>query len=60
MPAPSLIRPLLPLTIALIDTLALVPKGESGQPAPEPAYPVKTSGTLEWDKGSFKVDAELK
>lgn len=41
-------------------TLALVPKGESGQPAPEPVYPVKTSGALDWDKGSFKVDAELK
>ncbi|MET3379247.1 MULTISPECIES: hypothetical protein [Variovorax] len=41
-------------------TLALVPKGESGQPAPQPAYPVKASGTLDWDKGSFKVDMELK
>lgn len=41
-------------------TLALVPKGEGGQPAPEPAYPVKASGTLDWEKGSFKVNAELK
>jgi P pilus assembly chaperone PapD len=41
-------------------TLALVPKGENGQPAVQPVYPVKTSGTLDWEKGSFKVDAELK
>ena len=41
-------------------TLALVPKGENGQPAPQPAYPVKASGRLDWDKGSFKVDVELK
>lgn len=41
-------------------TLVLVPKAESGQPAPQPVYPVKASGTLDWEKGSFKVDVELK
>ena len=41
-------------------TLVLVPKGETGQPAPEPSYPVKAGGMLDWDKGSFKVDAEIK
>ncbi|MDH6170605.1 fimbrial chaperone protein [Variovorax boronicumulans] len=41
-------------------TLALMPKSEPGQPAPEPSYPVKASGMIDWDKGSFKVDAELK
>ena len=41
-------------------TLALVPKAENGQPAPQPVYPVKASGRLDWDKGSFKVDVELK
>lgn len=41
-------------------TLALVPKGEGGQSGPAPVYPVKASGTLDWDKGSFKVDVELK
>lgn len=41
-------------------TLALVPKADGGQPVPPPVYPVKASGTLDWDKGSFKVDVELK
>jgi len=41
-------------------TLALVPKSDGGQPAQPPVYPVKASGTLDWDKGSFKVDVELK
>ena len=41
-------------------TLALAPKGESGKSAPQPVYPVRTSGSLDWEKGSFKVDAELK
>lgn len=41
-------------------TLALMPKGEAGQSTPPPVYPVKASGTLDWEKGSFKVDMELK
>ncbi|WP_261803579.1 hypothetical protein [Variovorax sp. PAMC26660] len=41
-------------------TLALVPKGDGGPPAPPPVYPVKASGALDWEKGSFKVDVELK
>lgn len=41
-------------------TLALVPKGDGGQPAALPVYPVKASGALDWEKGSFKVDVELK
>ncbi len=41
-------------------TLALVPRGDSGQAPPQPSYPLKASGLLDWDKGSFKVNAELK
>jgi fimbrial chaperone protein len=42
-------------------TLALQPKARTRRPRrPEPVYPLKASGTLDWDKGSFKVDAELK
>lgn len=41
-------------------TLALSPKGEDGQPAPQPVYPVKAKGSLDWEKGSFKIDVELK
>jgi fimbrial chaperone protein len=41
-------------------TIALMPKGESGQPTPQPSYPIKAGGMLDWDKGSFKVDLELK
>lgn len=37
-----------------------MPKGEDGQPAPPPAYPVKAKGSLDWEKGSFKIDVELK
>jgi len=40
--------------------LALLPKGEDGQGTPQPAYPVQASGMLDWDKGSFKVEAEFK
>jgi len=39
--------------------LALVPKGEDGQPALQPRYPIKASGMLDWDKGSFKLNAEF-
>lgn len=41
-------------------TLALSPKGEEDQPAPQPVYPVKARGTLDWEEGSFKIDVELK
>ena len=41
-------------------TLALMPKGEDGQPAPQPVYPVMAKGSLDWEKGSFKIDVELK
>ena len=40
-------------------TLALLPQGEDGRAAPQPAYPVKAGGTLDWEGGSFKVEATL-
>ena len=40
--------------------LVLMPKGDDGQNVPQPSYPVQASGLLDWDKGSFKVNAELK
>lgn len=41
-------------------TLALLPRGEDGQPAPQPVWPVKASGVLDWEQGSFRIDAEFK
>lgn len=40
--------------------LALTPKGEPGGKPPVIVFPLRTHGTLDWDNGSFKVDAELK
>jgi hypothetical protein len=40
-------------------TLALLPRAESGQPPPEPTLPIKASGQLDWDLGSFKVNASF-
>lgn len=46
--------------------IALAPKapgqaaGTSTAPAHQPSYPVTTSGTLDWDRGSFKIAAEFK
>lgn len=39
--------------------LALVPKAEDGQTALQPSYPVKANGLLDWDKGSFKLNADF-
>jgi hypothetical protein len=41
-------------------SLALLPKAEDGQPQPQPAYPVQARGTLDWERGSFKIDVELR
>lgn len=34
--------------------------GAGTAPAHQPSYPVTTSGTLDWDRGSFKIAAEFK
>lgn len=41
-------------------TLVIMPKSDNGQKSFQPTYPVQTSGILDWDKGSFKINAELK
>ena len=41
-------------------TLSLSPQGEPGQKPPEMALPVRSKGSLDWEKGSFKVNAEFK
>lgn len=41
-------------------TLPLSIKTEPNQKPPEVVYPVKSSGTLDWERGSFKVNAEFK
>lgn len=41
-------------------TLPLLPKGEANRPPPEVVLPFKTRGTLDWENGGFKVDAEFK
>ena len=40
--------------------LPLVVKSEANKTAIEPSYPIKSKGILDWEKGSFKVDAEFK
>lgn len=41
-------------------TLVLLPRSDDGQGTLQPSYPVQANGLLDWDKGSFKVNAELK
>lgn len=41
-------------------TLPLMPRGDAANAQKVPTFPVKVSGTLDWDKGAFKIDAELK
>ena len=41
-------------------TLPLTPKTEPNQKPRELVYPLKSSGTLDWERGSFKVNAEFK
>ena len=42
--------------------IALQPKatGATDGPPPAPVYPLKASGTLDWEKGGFKVNAEFR
>ncbi|WP_398501362.1 hypothetical protein [Variovorax sp.] len=41
--------------------LVLTPRAQGDtQSVPRPDYPVKTSGTLDWEDGSFKVEAEFR
>lgn len=41
-------------------TLSLSPQGEPGQKPLEMVLPIKSKGSLDWEKGSFKVNAEFK
>lgn len=42
-------------------SLPLAPRSEpDGRPAQPPQFPVRTTGTLDWDDGSFKVEAEFR
>lgn len=40
--------------------LPLIIKTETNKTAIDPTFPVKAKGILDWEKGSFKVDVELK
>jgi hypothetical protein len=41
--------------------LALTPRGtEEGAPPARPSYPVRARGTLDWEEGSFQVEAEFR
>ena len=39
--------------------LALVPKTDDGQNVLQPSYPIQANGLLDWDKGSFKLNADF-
>lgn len=41
-------------------TLALTARAEKIQTRPAVTFPLKAKGTLDWDLGSFKIDAEFK
>ncbi|RZL93071.1 MAG: hypothetical protein EOP82_08455 [Variovorax sp.] len=41
-------------------TLPLLPKGEASAAPKALSFPVKASGSLDWDKGSFKINAQLR
>lgn len=49
--------PVLPGQTRLIP---LSPKAASDGKAPAPVYPLKAAGTLDWEKGGFKVNAEFR
>lgn len=40
--------------------LPLVIRSETSKADIEPGYPIKSSGTLDWELGSFKINAEFK
>lgn len=40
-------------------TLPLIMRAEDSQKPPEVAWPLKASGTLDWERGGFKVDARF-
>ena len=41
-------------------SLPMSPKTEPNQPPPTITFPVKVKGTLDWERGSFRVNAEIK
>lgn len=49
--------PVMPGQTRLIPLQA---KGDASGKAPAPVYPLKASGTLDWEKGGFKVNAEFR
>ncbi len=40
--------------------LALTPTSEASRATPSIAFPVTSSGTIDWEKGSFRVNAQFK
>lgn len=40
--------------------LALQPRGVNGEAVKSVPFPLKLMGLLDWDKGGFRVDTELK
>ncbi|WP_159275274.1 COG1470 family protein [Variovorax boronicumulans] len=40
--------------------LPLSPRSDAASAQKVPTFPVKVTGALDWDKGAFKIDAELK
>jgi len=41
-------------------TLPLVARTEVGKKPPDVVWPLKATGTIDWEKGGFKVDAEFR
>jgi hypothetical protein len=40
--------------------LPLQVRGDEGKPPPEVTLPIKARGTLDWEKGGFRIEAEFK
>lgn len=49
-----------PILAGQTRTLTLQPRDLDNKPIAQLNYPLKVSGTLDWEEGGFKVDAELK
>ncbi len=41
-------------------SLPMSPRTEPNQPPPVVTFPIKVKGTLDWERGSFRVNAEIK
>ena len=49
-----------PVLAGQTRTLALLPRDADDRALPAPSFPLRVKGTLDWEKGGFRVDTEIK